>query len=222
MIKCPAFIAPYLLRKLNARSLSELDGNPIALMISPLDDSGAINFENLTEQELALTPAEAEFADSAGKKTVILRCVGAVGTGMAGFTRALAESIWLGTFFHLPDNNAHISAIHATDIAEAASRVLEGPEPKARLTIYNIAPAVPAGIHDLAEALAYRMSNKRISTMSTGPQQAITRWIYGKRRLRSYTAERTLDGSKFRTDYGYEPEDVCTYLRTHTYDESSL
>lgn len=153
---------------------------------------------------------------------LILRCPDIICTGMTGFGQELARAVWRGTFFHFPGNEARRSVVHATDIARVVAKAVSAGLPHSGVNIYNISDGVDPTIHDLAEALAFRMNNKRISTMSTRPQQWLLRLAYGKQRTALYTTSRLVDSSALRLDMAFAPTDVCNYLRTHLYDENSL
>lgn len=167
--------------------------------------------------------AEQRFiAANKGKECVVLRCAPIVGTGMTGTVRRLAEDIWRGTFFHFPGNDAHISVVHAVDVARAVKALSDIEFDGADVQIFNLTDTVDPMLHDLAEALAYRMNNKRISTLSTKPQQWMGRIAYGRRKYEQYTRPQLYRSAKIRQYLDFEPTDVCAYLRTHVYDDNSL
>jgi len=157
-----------------------------------------------------------------GHPHVIVRAAPIVGTGMRGFVRSLAEDIWRGTFFHFPDNGSRLSVVHAVDVASVLARLSSMHYASATTTVYNITDGVNPTLHDLAESLAFRMDNKRISTLSTRPQQWLGRMLYGKKKYAAYTTERLFNSTKLREATGIQGTDVCLYLRTHIYDECSL
>lgn len=235
------FVVPYIRRALGvATQLSELsecselsenpNGDAIAVMLSSGDIYAGSDMCAEDAPADAASPwvaSEEAFSNvcrKAGVKGMILRCADIVGTGMNGFPRALAEAIWRGTFFHFPDNEARRSVVHAVDIAEIIRKAAAGgiPHSDNGVTVYNICDGVHPTIHDFAEALAFRMKNKRISTLSTRPQQIMAKLLYGRRRYGLYTSTRTISADALTKDMAYVPTDVCQYLRTHTYDEDSL
>lgn len=166
--------------------------------------------------------AERRFmADNEGRACVIVRCAPIVGTGMTGAVRRLAEDIWRGTFFHFPGNEARISVVHAVDVAAAVKELSER-RFDGGVHIFNLSDTIDPLFHDLAEALAFRMDNKRISTLSTRPQQWLGRVLYGRRKYESYTCPQLVRAVKIREYLSSEPTDECAYLRTHAYDENSL
>lgn len=152
---------------------------------------------------------------------VVLKLPTVIGTGMTGFGQHLARSIWRGTFFHFPGNEMRLSVVHAVDVGRAVALLCTRPPHEG--AEYTLTDGVDPTLHDLAEAIAYRLRNKRISNLSTRPQQWMGRIAYGRRRYEEYTTSRCVDGSAFVADYPeFVPTDVCTYLRTHVYDDSSL
>ena len=193
-----------------------------AVMISsasaPAAESAAKAAEDVSGK---LTKAEQAFVDEcsrAGLRYFILRAAPIVCTGMQGEVRRLAEDIYRGRFFHLPGNEARMSVVHATDIAAATRHLLESDLPSA---VYNITDGDDPTVRELAEALAYRMNDKRISTASTKPQQWLLRMLYGSERLARYTVDTVYSSAPLMAT-GFVPTPVCTYLRTHIYDHDSL
>lgn len=239
------FVMPYITAALpdcGIYSLSVPDGNlspenkkaggrpEIFIMISSTDIYGDGPMENITEETRTCSDSEwseyekdfRDYVDGQGGKAVILRCADIVATGMTGFPRTLAEAVWRGTFFHFPGNEARRSMIHATDIGRIVRTLATAGIPAGNVLTYNVTDGSDPTIHDIAEALAYRMANKRISTLSTRPQQWIGRQVYGARRYSLYTTTRTFSSEKLKLDMAFHATDTCEYLRTHVYDENSL
>lgn len=214
------FLMPYFKREITLGD----ENSPIAVMISstdvysPLD--GWADEESGIDADSVWAKREKEFSDAAlrnGAKAYILRCAPIIGTGMTGEMRKLAEEIYRGRFFHFPGNEARKSIVHATDVARAVRFLSESDAP---VGIYNLTDNVDPALHDIAEALAFRMSDKRISNLSTKPQQMIGRWVYG-RRYRYYTTSALFSSSRIQK-LGFVPTDTCRYMRTHEYDDLSL
>ncbi len=220
------FLWPYIIKAASAHTLTDNAGEAdVAIMVSSTDI--------YTPGELLLaaesTPAnpdsawighESAFAAGCENcRTIILRCPNVIGTAMTGFPRELAESIFRGTFFHFKGNEARVSAVHAADVAAAIAALAEMPTAEG---IYNISDGENPTLHDLAEAIAFRMNNKRISTLSTKGQLWFGRLIYGKKRYSTYTTSRTFDCSRLCRTIDYRPTPTTEYLRTHVYDENSL
>lgn len=152
---------------------------------------------------------------------VILNCPDIVGTRMTGFVRSLVEAVDSGMYMHFPGNEARRSAIHATDVANAVALIASGGDIEG-IKEYTITDGEDPTIDDLAEAFAYRLGNKRISNISTVPQQWFMRKFYGKERYAAYTTSKTI-APDFKFDYpDFSPAPVCEYLRSHNYDENSL
>lgn len=213
------FLLPYIRREIAIAD----DG--AAVMISSTDiyepGQGWLDEEaplNEASEWLALERQFADEAKSRGTKAYVLRCAPIVGTGMTGAVRRLAEEIYRGFFFHFPGNEARKSVVHATDVARAVKFLVEIDAPAG---VYNLTDGVDPTLHDLAEAIAYRMTNKRISNLSTKPQQMIGKFIYGRERYRRYTTSELFSSSRIRA-LGFETVDTCEYMRTHVYDDSSL
>lgn len=148
----------------------------------------------------------------------ILRAAPVVGTGMKGAVRKLAEEIFSGRFFHFPGNETRKCVVHAVDIAKAVGLLL-AKRPAKR--VFNICDDTYPTLHDIAESLAFRMDNKRISNLSTRPQQIIARFFY-RRRYAYYMTDERFCCNALKHATGFEPTDVCAYLREHVYDENSL
>lgn len=225
------FLMPYLRHALPGTLIcgpEDADGAELAVMISSCDIYGpgpcvSVDESAGTDNSSPWVSEESTFMKSvSAMPAVVLRCADIVGTGMTGFPRALAESVWRGTFFHFPDNEARRSVVHASDIASIIALMSEN-LPAGTSAVYNLTDGADPTIHDLAEALAFRMKNKRISTLSTGPQQWFGRKMYGPKRYGDYTTTRTFSSGKLRSDYpSFVPSVVTEYLRTHNYDETSL
>lgn len=143
---------------------------------------------------------------------VVIRCPYIVGTGMTGLTRKIAAGIYKGTFVHIAGNDARISVVHATDVARAAS-IAAGTQ-----GTYTLTDGTDSTIHDLAEAFAHRMGDKRIFTI--GPRWA--RIWYGKRYFDTLTSSHTADDTFCAVFPDFHPASVVEYLKTHVYDEQSL
>lgn len=220
------FLAPYLKEALAEHTaVGRACEADVAIMVSSTDiytageliDADEDTPLNKDSEWIAL---EERFrSECAGIRSITLRCPAIIGTGMNGFARELAESIFRGTFFHFKGNDARKAAIHAHDLAYAIATLAgtAGAE-----GTYNICGGDHPTLHDLAEALAYRMQNKRISTLSTRGQLWLGRILYGKKRYTAYTSTRTFDSSRLHGAIEFRPAAVTDYLRTHVYDENSL
>ncbi len=224
------FLMPYLNRVLSPAKIVGLDdtaGAEMAVMISSCDVYGEGEHIGVGEETAVDTSSVWYMDEEKFRKAVvslpafILRCPNIVGTGMTGYPAELAASIWRGLFFHFPGNEARLSTVHASDVAELVG-ILASKEPEEGVYIYNVSDGTDSMLHDFVEALAYRMRNKRVSTLSTRPQQWFGRKVYGSRYVK-YTTTRTFSSERLRAAFPeFHPHEVTEYLRTHVYDETSL
>ena len=222
-----SFVVPYIQRELPEVELTtQPEEADVAVMLSHVDIYGLTEGEMLDEtarlRDSRWHEREEQFRNLPFKcAVVILRLADVIGTGMVGFPMDLAKSIASGRFFHFPGNNACRSVIHTSDVARAVAAVVT--DRNAEISgVYNLTDMVNPTIHDIAETLAFRMDNKRISTLSTGPQQWMGRKWYGRRLYALYTSTITFDGSKFCDKFSFTPVPVTEYVRTHVYDHNSL
>lgn len=142
----------------------------------------------------------------------VLRCRYIVGTGMRGLMMKIAAGINRGTFVHIAGNEARISVVHAVDVARAVS-IAAGVQ-----GTFTLTDTTDPTIHNLAEALAYRLNNKRIITIK--PRWA--RWWYGSSYYNVLTYSHTSPCTFCEVFPDFHPANVTEYLTTHIYDESSL
>ena len=177
-----------------------------------VDERRALDIELLARSE----------ADKHGVKLAILRVPPVVGTGMQGILRQLVNAIWRGNVYHVEGNDARRSVVHAADVAEAAVRCA-GCD-----ATYNVTDGVDPTVDDLIEALAFRMGDKRVYTVTSKRAGRLT-FMAGilpggmKRELLDYTTTTlTFSSEKLRRELGFEPHSVVDYLRKHVYDIDSL
>lgn len=215
------FVRPYFERGMTGYTISDRpDGAACAVMISTTDvydASEGMNFNELTplRENSADIAEEKRFADicsANGLQPVILRCAEIVGTGMTGFPRELANRIYRGTYVNIADNTAVRSVVHASSLPEAAAIALKRPD------IYNVTDRTDTSLNDFADALAWRISQKRVFTL--GPKWF--KFIFGKRNYDRQTDSLTFSCEKLSSAGDYEPVRVVEYLKNHVYDESSL
>ena len=212
------FLKPYM-----AREFAGFEGN-FALMVSSTDiyepdPEGILNEDAPLRTDSGWKKLEDDFLKEY-PQGYILRTASIIGTGMTCAMRRLTEEIYRGRFFHFPDNDARKSVVHASDIARAALLLANGANRTDR-HIFNISDDCDPTLHDIAEAIAYRLANKRISTLSTKPQQWFGRKFYGER-YKYYTTTERVSCEALKAAIGFTPVPVCEYLRTHVYDENSL
>ncbi len=232
------FVLPYISRELpGMKIITEQDESIVpeaAIMLSGTElyaaESGTLLDESTpVRSEHPLAYAERDFCSRCAENNtgyIIFRCANTIGTGMTGYPRKLAEAVYRGFLFHFPHNEAHISAVHASTVAQVCRLALEaglatdsGPE---NVHIFNLTDGVHPSFDDLVEALAYRIDHKRVSTLSTVGQQWLGRILYGKERYRRMTTTLTFSDAKLRGILGTEPVPVTQYMREHNYDDQSL
>lgn len=141
-----------------------------------------------------------------------LACCDIIGTGMRGLPRRIAERIARGTLVHIRGNEARISLVHATDVARAVSMLCgcQG--------AYTLSDGREHTMHDLADAIAYRMNDKRLYTVA--PRWA--RLWYGAACYSELTTDHLFE-SAFAADFPeFVPVDTIDYMHTHVYDHTSL
>lgn len=158
-----------------------------------------------------------------GVKLTILRCPPIVGTGMEGQLRLLVNSIYRGTYHHIDGETSRISVVHAVDVARAIVDL----SPVGGL--FNFTDGVNPTRHDLAEAFAFRLQNKRIYTLrarrakiTAGIADFIPFLGYGTAKLAERYKSLTFNSDKAASQLSWRPNSVTDYLRTHDYDENSL
>lgn len=142
----------------------------------------------------------------------VLFCPNVVGTGMTGLPMEIARQIARGSFYHLADNETRLSTVHAADVAKAVRLALGS---GLALTVTDGADPT---FHDFAEALAWRINQKRVLTLSS----KWVSWIISPRLRRIITTDAVADGSEFASRFDFHPVPVTEYLRTHIYDDESL
>lgn len=205
------------------------------VFISTTEVYGATDEENVDEDhkteptsEAGITKLEAEnilseWCAAKGVNLSILRAPAIVGTGMQGPLRAWVNSIYRSTYHHIADETARMSVVHATDVARAACLIA------GHSGVFNITDGVNPSQHDLAEALAARMGNKRIFTLRPKRARIFARFSrflpfvnYNKERLAERYRSLTFDCSLLCNTINFTPQSVTNYLTTHVYDETSL
>lgn len=144
---------------------------------------------------------------------VVIECPWVIGTGMTGAPRELAERIWRDTFFHVAGREIPVAAIHATDVARAVRLTLGKPG------LYRVTDLRRHTLDELADALAWRMGQKRVLTAPA----RWARWLPGYAFCCRCADLPPADGSAFAAQFpDFKPADVVEYLKTHVYDETSL
>lgn len=215
------FVRPYFEKSLTDYLISDTAiGANHAVMISSTeiyDVQQGLNYNELTpvnaESQYALD--EQEFKSTCAKHGLhptILRAAPVICTGMTGFPREIAEKIYKGTYFNIKGNDAQRSIVHAVDLPQAARLTLDSGD------IFNVTDDSSTKVIDLADALAWRIAQKRLFTL--GPKWY--RFLFGKKNYEQSTLSLTFSAEKLKSAVAYKPVSVVEYLKTHTYDESSL
>lgn len=148
---------------------------------------------------------------------VKLLCPTIIGTGMTGTGMTLAKAVADGKFMHIKGNEAIIDLVHAVDVARAVALTLGKPGQ------YTVTDGRNHRIDDLADALAYRINDRRLYTV--GPRWSrflVMPWL---RQL--ITTDHLLPVAAGYKPLGecvaqFSPVDVVDYLKTHVYDDESL
>lgn len=191
-----------------------------AVMISSIGIYDATEGRNFNE----LTPLRADSSEASDEKTfteicaennigaTILRCADIIGTGMTGYPRKLANQIYRGVFVSLKSETGLRSFVHASSLPSAAQIAIGSPG------IYNVTDLTDTSVNDIADALAWRIAQKRIFTL--GPKWY--KFIFGHRKLNDIRRSLTFSCAKLCSVGSYEPVRAVDYLKTHVYDEQSL
>ena len=157
-------------------------------------------------------------ADEAGRldqkviNTLLITSDTVIGTGMNGLGRTLAEGIAGGRVYHIKGNEAQVSAIHATALAQAARMAVT-----AGGGTFTIADS-PVSFDTLIEALATRIDGRRIYTI--GPKWS--RWLMPADLRTIITTD-----SVINADFGehfpeFKSTSACEYLTTHDYSHDTI
>ncbi len=150
--------------------------------------------------------------DDIAEVATVLECPNIVGTGMSGLPMKIAGKILNGTYCHVKGNEARLSTIHAVDVAQAVRLSL------GTVGRFIVTDGDGPSVHDFAEALAFRINQKRIYTIKPfWAKFMLTGSLFDE-----LTVDRLLDGNAFKESFDFKPVPVVEYLRTHVYDDESL
>lgn len=168
--------------------------------------------------KLAAEEMLSEWCRERDVKLTILRLPLVVGTGMEGPLRKMVNRIYRGTYQHVAGNEARLSVVHATDVAKAVIDL-----GKTGGT-FNLTDGVNPTVHDLAEAFAHRLNDKRIMTLS---EKRARRWalmndfipgsFFTRQELKRMITTLTFSSVKAQ-EAGWQPQSVTEYLLTHDYE----
>lgn len=217
--------------------LKALDACPPRQLVyvSSTEVYGRVEGEELTEgiikdpqsrvgkAKLLAEDALQKWCDDKDVTLTILRCPPIVGTAMQGMLRSMVNSIYRGTYHHIADETQRLSVVHAVDVARAILDLAPTGG------IYNLTDGVNPTRRDLAEALAHRMSDKRIYTLRPKRARVTAKILdfvpfatFGSKTLAERYTTLTFSCDKAIKALGWRPNSVTEYLRTHVYDENSL
>ena len=166
-----------------------------------------------------------QWCEKFGVILTILRPPLIVGTGMKGTLRSMVNGIYRGYYHHIKGNEARRSVIHATDVSTVVRKI--SPIGGA----YNVTDGDNPSVYDLAEALAFRMGDKRIYSLSMKSVKLLakfgdivcrSKFPITTQKLSQLTNTLTFNGDAICQKIDWTPNKVTHYLRTHNYDENSL
>ncbi len=182
-----------------------------------------------------------ERCKATGAICTILRPADVVGTGMEGFTGRLARDVNNGSYMHVKGNDAQRSIVHAIDVAKAVRAVAEkagdcgegltGTEAAQGIEgVYNLTDRSGATIEQLADAIAYRLGNKRIFTTGLKAAKALAllgditlgALPWSRKKLKARTTTLTFNSFAISKHTTWEPMSVTEYLKTHKYSEDDI
>lgn len=153
----------------------------------------------------------------------VLRLPMTIGTWMNGRSRKLVNRIHRGTYHHIAGNDARTSVVHVRDVVNAAIKLASTGG------TFNITDAVDPTYHDLTEALAHRLNDKKIMTLR--PKRA-KRWAllgdfipgmsFTSEELRKTTTTLTYSSEKIWQVLDFKPIDVTDFLLHHNYDSDEI
>lgn len=142
----------------------------------------------------------------------VLVCPSIVCTAMRGLPMRIARAISRGTFALVRGSEARISVVHGSDVARAAARAA------GTQGTYVLTDGADPTIAELAQALAHRLGDKRLITISP----RLARIWYGRQLFGLLTTDHCQPSTFAEVFPDFKPEIVTQYLRTHVYDQESL
>lgn len=171
-----------------------------------------------------------ERCKATGAICTILRPADVVGTGMEGFTGRLARDVNNGSYMHVKGNEAQRSIVHAIDVAKAVRAVAEKAGDDCIEGVYNLTDRSGATIEQLADAIAYRLGNKRIFTTGLKAAKALAllgditlgALPWSSKKLKARTTTLTFNSFAISKHTTWEPMSVTEYLKTHKYSEDDI
>lgn len=199
------FLEPYLRRELTPDYDPEL---PATALPAPRKAIRIVHLNAPSSPDSTLEEA----CSSHGLPLLTLLCPNIIATGMNGLMHRIAAGIYSGTYFHISEAQGKASVIHATDVAVAAALAA------GRHGEFTLTDRREHSIYDIAEALAYRIDNKRLFTLPGW----LCRWWYGREYFSTLTSDASVASDFAEICPDFSPVDTLLYLHTHTYDDASL
>lgn len=244
LVYCPErrFMAPYMNRAFGEENVvvtdklpsSLPDGVRCAVMISATKIYDVVSGEGVTEdapieKKSFWTNYEGHFASflrANGLPGCVLRCSYVIGTGMTGFPMWLARGINAGWLFHVAGNDSRVSLVHATDVAALsrlfADRLMAAGDAQTVIGPLNVTDGEATPVDDLIDALAFRINDKKVWTVS-GLVARMATLFYDRTRYEEMTTTLTFDDARLIAEAGdYRMHRVTEYLRTHDYGADSI
>lgn len=187
------FMHPYFLRRFRRTANGPAPRAAIKIVSHPAPVAASREFDTYCE------------ANSLPVTTLI--CPEIIGTGMTGLPMRIARGIYRGTYTLIADNATRLSVVHALDVADAAA-LAAGTQGS-----FTITDGDDPTINDLSDALAYRISAKRLFSL---PVWASKIWL-GSKMFGKLTTDNVI-ADTFRLQFpDFSPRKVTHYLRTHDY-----
>ena len=170
-----------------------------------------------------------ERCKATGAICTILRPADVVGTGMEGFTGKLARDVNNGSYMHVEGNDAQRSIVHAIDVAKAV-RAVSDKQDSIIEGIYNLTDRSGATIEQLADAIAYRLGNKRLFSIGLKTAKALAllgdltfgALPWTRKKLKARTTTLTFNSFAISKHTAWEPMSATEYLKTHKYSEDDI
>lgn len=221
----PSFLDKYLLDAAKKQSFNtrETSAPDYAFHVAGHGDLSLITEQNAKACVIIIPPginADAEISLIKERiPTAILRTAHIVGTGMEGILIKIASMIERGTYFHIKENDARVSVVHALDVARVAMQIASGNDD------FTISDEANPSWRELTEAISVRLGHKRIPTVG----RRMAKWlgiigpIWGgpdKNILQTITTDQIIPSTL--PDYLKPTINVTKYLSTHIYDETDI
>ena len=170
-----------------------------------------------------------ERCKATGAACTILRPADVVGTGMEGFTGRLARDVNNGSYMHVKGNEAQRSIVHAIDVAKAV-RAVSDKQDSIIEGIYNLTDRSGATIEQLADAIAYRLGNKRLFSIGLKTAKAFAllgdltfgALPWTRKKLKARTTTLIFNSFAISKHTAWEPMSATEYLKTHKYSEDDI